>query len=58
MEMGSPSDAVLASLFMGYYEEKRLQSLEEWRVILYCRYVDHIICIFNSESDANEFCIF
>ena len=53
--MGSPSDPVLANLFMGYHEQKWLQSFEECELILYRRYVDHIICLFNSESDDDKF---
>ena len=56
--MGSPLGPVLANLFMGYYEQKWLQSFEECELILYHRYVDDIICLFSSESDADIFFVF
>ena len=56
--MVSPLGPVLANLFMGYYEQKWLQSFEECEVILYLRYVDDIICLFNSESDADKVFVF
>ena len=37
---------------------KWLQSFEKFEVILYRRYVDDIICLFNSESDADKFFVF
>ena len=37
---------------------KWLQSFEKCEVILYRRYVDDIICLFNSESDADKFFVF
>ena len=42
---------------MGYHEQKWLQSFEECEVI-YQRYVDDIICLFNSESDTDKFFVF
>ena len=56
--MGSPLGPVLANLFMGYHEQKWLESFEESEFILYRRYVDDIICLFNSESDADKFFAF
>ena len=56
--MGSPLDPVLANLFMGYHEQKWLESFEEWELILYRRYVYDIICLFNGESDADKFFVF
>ena len=53
--MGSPLGPVLANLFMGYHEQRWLQSFEECEVILYRRYVDDITCLLNSESDADKF---
>ena len=50
--MGSPLGPVLANLFMGYHEANWLQDCQ---IILYCRYVDDIICLFDSESDADKF---
>ena len=56
--MGSPLDPVLANPFMGYHEQKWLQSFEECELVLYRRYVDDIICLFNCESDADKFFVF
>ena len=56
--MGSPLGPVLANLFMGYHEQKWLQSFEEYELVLYCRYVDDIICLFSNESDADKFFVF
>ena len=56
--MGSPLGPVLANLFMGYHAQKWLQSFEECELVLYRRYVDDIICLFNSESDADKFFFF
>ena len=53
--MGSPLDPVLANLFMGYHEANWLQVFKGCEIILYCRYVDDIICLFNSESDCDKF---
>ena len=58
VSMGSPMSPVLTNLFMGYYEQKWLQRFEEYELILYCRYVDDIICLFNSESDADNVFVF
>ena len=46
---------VLVNLFMGYYETLLLNAFPEYEIILYRRYVDDIICIFNCESDADKF---
>ena len=56
--IGSTSGAVPANLFMGCHEQKWLQSFEECELVLYRRYVDDIICLFNSESDADKFFVF
>ena len=53
--MGSPIGPVLANLFIGYYETLWLNSFRECEMILYRRYVDDIICLFNCESDADKF---
>ena len=53
--MGSPLAPVLANLFMGYYETMWLNTFQECEIILYGRYVDDIICLFNCESDAAKF---
>ena len=52
--MGSPLGPVLANLFMGYYETLLLNTFPEYEIILYRRYVDDIICLFNCESDADK----
>ena len=53
--MRSPLGPVLANLFMGYHEANLLQVFKDQEVILCCCYLDDIICLFNSESDANKF---
>ena len=53
--MGSPLGLVLANLFMGFHEKRWLGQFQFCNVLLYCRYVDDIICLFNSEQDADEF---
>ena len=50
--MGSPLGP---NLFMGYHEANCLQVFKDCEIILYLRYVDDIICLFNSQSDADEF---
>ena len=45
--MGSPLGPILANLFMGYYETMWLNAFRECGIILYKRYVDDIICLFN-----------
>ena len=32
-----------------------MQVFKDWEIILYRRYVDDIICLFNTESDADKF---
>ena len=49
---------LLAELFMGYHEQKWLQSFKECELVLYRTYVDDIICLFNSKSDADKFFVF
>ena len=53
--MGSSLGPVLANLFMGYHEANWLQVFKDCEIILYRRYVDDIINLFNSESDADKF---
>ena len=50
--MGSPLGP---NLFMGYHEANWLQVLKDCEIIVYLLYVDDIICLFNSQSDADEF---
>ena len=49
--MGSPLGPVLANLFMGFHEGK----FEGSKPIFYRRFVDDIFCLFENESEANEF---
>ena len=53
--MGSRLGPVLANLFMCYHESNWLQVFKDCEIILYRGYVDYIICLFNSESDADKF---
>ena len=53
--MGSPLGPVLANLFMGYYGTLWLNIFRECEIILYRRYADDIICLFNYKSDADKF---
>ena len=53
--MGSPLGPVLANLFMSCYESMRRNTFCECEMILYRRYVDDIICLFNCQSDADKF---
>ena len=53
--MGSAHGPVLANFFMGYHEANWLQVFRNLKIILYRRYVDDIICLFNSESNADKF---
>ena len=56
--MRSPLGPALANLFRRYHEKKWLQSFEECELILYCKYVDDIICLFNSESGTDKCFVF
>ena len=40
---------------MTYHEANWLQVFKDCKIILCCRYVDDIICLFNSESDVDKF---
>ena len=40
---------------MGFHEKRWLDQLQCCDVLLYRRYVDNVICLLNSEQDANEF---
>ena len=53
--MGSPLSPVLANLFLGYHEANWLQAFKNRETILYCCYVDEIIRLFRSKSDADKF---
>ena len=56
--MGSPLGPVLA--FYGVLSWTKVVTVicEECKVILYLKYVNDIICLFNSESDADNFFVF
>ena len=56
--MGSPLGPALANLFMGYRENKWLNSEESSTVLFYKRYVHHIFCLFKRETDADRFLTF
>ena len=53
--MGSPLGPSLANLFMGYYEQKWLESDHGRLVQFYRRYVDDIFCLFENEHQAQTF---
>ena len=53
--MVSSLGPVLPNLFMDYYETWRLNTFQECEIILYGRYVDDIICLFNCKSDVDKF---
>ena len=53
--MGSPLRPALANLFMGFYEKQWLKEFDFCKVLLYRRYVDDIICLFNCEVDSMKF---
>ena len=53
--MGSPLGLALANLFMGYYEQKWLESDHGRLVKFYRRYVDDIFCLFENEHQAQTF---
>ena len=56
--IGSPLGPALANLFMGYHENKWLNS-EESSTVLFCkRYVDDNFCLFKRETDAKRFLTF
>ena len=43
------------NLFKDVHEKRWLDQIQFCVVLLYRRYVDDIICLFNSEQDADEF---
>ena len=53
--MDSPLGPALANLFMGYYEQKWLESDHGRLVKFYGRYVDDIFCLFENEHQAQTF---
>ena len=53
--MGSPLGPALVNLFIGYQENKWLNSEEISTVSFYKQYVDDIFCLFKCQSDAEHF---
>ena len=53
--MGSSLGPALASLFMGYYEQKWLESDRGRLVKFYCWYVDDSFCLFEKDLQAQTF---
>ena len=53
--MDAPLGPVLTNLFMGFHEKRWLKEFNFCKVLLYQRYVDDIICLFNCEVDAMKF---
>ena len=53
--MGLPLGSVLANLFMAFYENQWLKEFNFCKVLLYQRYVDDIIYLFNCKIDAMKF---
>ena len=47
--MGSPLAPALANMFMGYHEDKWLQSKVGKNIKFYKRYVDDIFCFVDNE---------
>ena len=56
--MGSRLGPALANFFMGYHENKWLNSEESSTVLFYKRCVDDIFCLFKRETDAERFLTF
>ena len=52
--MGPPLGPALANLFMGYHENKWLNSEQSSTVLFYKRYVGDIVCLFKCETDADR----
>ena len=50
-----PLAPAMANLFLGYNENKWLESEEGKRVLFYKRYVDDIFCILQNENEAENF---
>ena len=53
--MGSPLGPVLGNFFMGFYWKQWLKEFNFCKILLYRRYVDDTICLFNCEIDAVKF---
>ena len=52
--MGSPLGPALANIFEGFYEKQLLESISN-KPLLYFRYVDDTLAIFNNESECDLF---
>ena len=56
LAMGSPVAPVLANIFLAYHEQRWLQSCpQEFKPLLYRRYVDDTFLIFNDKSLIDQF---
>ena len=53
--MGSPLAPVLAKIFMGFHESKRLNEYNLNKPKFYLRYVDNILAAFDNEQDSLNF---
>ena len=53
--MGFSFAPVLANLFMGFHEQNWIDQTTNVKPIFYKRYVDDIVAVFESESDAHAF---
>ena len=56
--MESPVGPALANLFMGYHENKWLNSEESSTVLFYKRYLDYLFCLFKRETNTERFLTF
>ena len=55
VSMNSPLAAVLANIFMGFYESKWLNEYNLNRTKFYLRYIDVILAAFDNEQDSFNF---
>ena len=53
--MGSPAALILANLFMGHHEKSWLKNYKDSKILIYRRYADDILCLFDNEHDAMLF---
>ena len=58
VDHGSPFAPTLANMFMGYHEEKWLNSNVGKNIKVYKRYVDDIFCLVNNEQIAYSFLVY
>jgi len=52
--MGSPLAPILANLFMGQHEKEWIEQYTGKQNTYYCRYVDDIFAVFDSEDDGKK----